>query len=100
MVFAATNSGNTRSNLGCTECGKTGHTRDRCWRIIGYPPGRDQRSKPRPSLVGKPPPGLTPIANQASLSSNPSPVPGLTPKLYQKIAGLAHPDTHSFQSRR
>jgi hypothetical protein len=30
MAFAAANSGATRSNLRCTECGKTGHTRDHC----------------------------------------------------------------------
>uniref|UniRef100_A0A2N9H6I0 Integrase catalytic domain-containing protein n=1 Tax=Fagus sylvatica TaxID=28930 RepID=A0A2N9H6I0_FAGSY len=91
MAFAAANSGATRSNLRCTECGKTGHTRDRCWRIIGYPSGRDPRSKPRPSLLGKPPPSLTPVANQASFSSDLSPVPGLTPELYQKLLDLLNP---------
>uniref|UniRef100_A0A2N9F5X2 Integrase catalytic domain-containing protein n=1 Tax=Fagus sylvatica TaxID=28930 RepID=A0A2N9F5X2_FAGSY len=91
MAFAATNSGATRSNLRCTECGKTGHTRDRCWRIIGYPSGRDPRSKPRPSLLGKPPPSLTSVANQASFSSDLSPVPGLTPELYQKLLDLLNP---------
>uniref|UniRef100_A0A2N9I9I5 CCHC-type domain-containing protein n=1 Tax=Fagus sylvatica TaxID=28930 RepID=A0A2N9I9I5_FAGSY len=91
MAFAAANSGATHSNLRCTECGKTGHTRDRCWRIIGYPSGRDPRSKPRPSLLGKPPPSLTPVANQASFSSDLSPVPGLTPELYQKLLDLLNP---------
>jgi hypothetical protein len=63
MAFAAANSGTTCSNLRCTECGKMGHTHDRCWRVIGYPSGRDPRSKPRPSLLGKPPSSLTPVAN-------------------------------------
>uniref|UniRef100_A0A2N9IYX8 CCHC-type domain-containing protein n=1 Tax=Fagus sylvatica TaxID=28930 RepID=A0A2N9IYX8_FAGSY len=91
MAFAATNSGTTRSPLRCTECGKTGHTRDRCWRIVGYPPGRDPRSKLRPSLLGKPPSSLTPVANQVSFSTDSSPVPGLTPDLYQKLLDLLNP---------
>uniref|UniRef100_A0A2N9HAP9 CCHC-type domain-containing protein n=1 Tax=Fagus sylvatica TaxID=28930 RepID=A0A2N9HAP9_FAGSY len=100
LAFAAANSSTSRPNHRCTECGKTGHTRDRCWRVIGYPSGRDPRSKPRPSLLGKPPPSLTPVANQASFSSDSSPVPGLTPELYQKLLGSAQPDTHFFQLRR
>ncbi|KAF5458323.1 hypothetical protein F2P56_022358 [Juglans regia] len=91
MAFAATNSSTARSHLRCTECGKTGHTRDRCWRIIGYPSGRDPRSKPRPSLLGKPPSGLALVANQASFSADSSPVPGLTPELYQKLLDLLTP---------
>uniref|UniRef100_A0A2N9F1L6 CCHC-type domain-containing protein n=1 Tax=Fagus sylvatica TaxID=28930 RepID=A0A2N9F1L6_FAGSY len=91
MAFAAANFGTTRSNLCCTECGKMGHTRDRCWRVIGYPSGRDPRSKPRPSLLGKPPSSLTPVANQASFSSDSSSVSGLTPDLYQKLLDLLNP---------
>uniref|UniRef100_A0A2N9GD76 CCHC-type domain-containing protein n=1 Tax=Fagus sylvatica TaxID=28930 RepID=A0A2N9GD76_FAGSY len=91
MAFAAANSSTTRSHLRCTECGKTGHTRDRCWRIIGYPSGRDPRPKPRPSLLGKPPSSLTPVANQVSFSTDSSLVPGLTPELYQKLLDLLNP---------
>ncbi|GMY21722.1 hypothetical protein FCV25MIE_16963 [Fagus crenata] len=91
LAFAAANSSTSRPNHRCTECGKTGHTRDRCWRVIGYPSGRDPRSKPRPSLLGKPPPSLTPVANQASFSSDSSLVPSLTPELYQKLLDLLNP---------
>lgn len=29
----------------CSVCGKNGHTKERCWRVVGYPPGhpRNQR---------------------------------------------------------
>ncbi|XP_035546246.1 uncharacterized protein LOC118348506 [Juglans regia] len=91
MVFAAATSSNPRSHLRCTECGKMGYTCDRCWRIIGYPPGRDQRSKPRPSILGKPPPGPAPVVNQASSSSDLLPLLGLMPELYQKLMDLLNP---------
>jgi len=39
---------NRISEQGCTECGNKGHTREKCWLIIGYPPWhpRSKRSSP------------------------------------------------------
>ncbi|XP_042979866.1 uncharacterized protein LOC122310043 [Carya illinoinensis] len=44
-IFAAHSSGPPRKPLHCTECGKHGHTRDRCWCLVGYPAEREPRGK-------------------------------------------------------
>ncbi|GKC06754.1 ribonuclease H-like domain-containing protein [Tanacetum coccineum] len=36
-------------NLKCTNCEKTGHTVDRCFDLIGYPPGYNRNPAPRPN---------------------------------------------------
>ncbi|GJU73539.1 putative RNA-directed DNA polymerase [Tanacetum coccineum] len=36
-------------NLKCTNCEKTGHTADRCFDLIGYPPGYNRNPAPRPN---------------------------------------------------
>ncbi|GKC76307.1 ribonuclease H-like domain-containing protein [Tanacetum coccineum] len=46
------NSGNNRGpnpNLHCTNCGKVGHNVDRCFDIIGYPPGYIKNPGPKPN---------------------------------------------------
>lgn len=56
VALAARSSHHDRPPLKCTECGKDGHLRNRCWLIIGYPPGREPRNHRKPSLLGRPPP--------------------------------------------
>ncbi|KAF5459477.1 hypothetical protein F2P56_023418, partial [Juglans regia] len=72
-AFAAHSGGPPKKPLLCTECGKHGHTRDRCWRIIGYPTSRESRGKQPSSILGKPP-SSSPMVHQVSSSS---PIPGL-----------------------
>ncbi|KAA8547359.1 hypothetical protein F0562_003777 [Nyssa sinensis] len=44
IAMAVRPGGRPRFSFKCTTCGKEGHTRDRCWTIVGYPPGRNSRS--------------------------------------------------------
>ncbi|KAA8525454.1 hypothetical protein F0562_007309, partial [Nyssa sinensis] len=44
IALAVRPGGCLKSSFKCMACGKEGHTRDRCWSIVGYPPGRNPRS--------------------------------------------------------
>ncbi|XP_035539611.1 uncharacterized protein LOC118343995 [Juglans regia] len=85
-VFAAHSGGPPKKPLLCTECGKHGHTRDRCWRIIA---SREPRGKQPSFILGKPP-SSSPMVHQVSASS---PIPDLTPDLYQRLLDLLKPPT-------
>ncbi|XP_042954531.1 uncharacterized protein LOC122290930 [Carya illinoinensis] len=91
-ILAAHSSGPTKQPLQCTFYVKMGHSHDRCWRVIGYPTGRDNRGKQRPSLLRKPPLTSAPMAHQVSTSS---PLPGLTHEMYQKLLDLLQPNPSS-----
>ncbi|PIN19061.1 hypothetical protein CDL12_08261 [Handroanthus impetiginosus] len=41
------------SNLICSHCGETGHSKQRCYEIIGYPDWWDFSKKPRKKTLGK-----------------------------------------------
>ncbi|GKA83810.1 ribonuclease H-like domain-containing protein [Tanacetum coccineum] len=43
-VGNSTNNRGPNPNLHCTNCGKVGHTVDRCFDIIGYPPGYNKNT--------------------------------------------------------
>nr|GEW35555.1 retrovirus-related Pol polyprotein from transposon TNT 1-94 [Tanacetum cinerariifolium] len=43
----STNNRGPNPNLHCINCGKVGHTVDRCFDIIGYPPGYNKNSGPK-----------------------------------------------------
>ncbi|XP_041024420.1 uncharacterized protein LOC121265042 [Juglans microcarpa x Juglans regia] len=91
-ILAAHSGGPTKQPLQCTICDKMGHSRDRCWRVNGYPAGRDTHGKSRLSLLGKPPSTSASMAHQVSTSS---PFPGLTHDMYQKLLDLLQPNTPS-----
>ncbi|KAJ0920809.1 putative transcription factor interactor and regulator CCHC(Zn) family [Helianthus annuus] len=57
----------SNSNLKCTNCNMIGHTVDRCFELIGYPPGMRKRSS---GSFGRSNSGNN--ANKASVSSGPS----------------------------
>ncbi|XP_018860061.2 uncharacterized protein LOC109021798 [Juglans regia] len=80
IALAARNSTHERPPLKCSECGKDGHLRNRCWLIVGYPPGREPRNHRKPSLLGKPPSASVHLADSSS-----SPIPGLSPEDYQQL---------------
>ncbi|GJU37393.1 putative RNA-directed DNA polymerase [Tanacetum coccineum] len=46
-VGNSTNNRGPNPNLHCTNCGKVGHTVDRCFDIIGYPPGYNKNTGPK-----------------------------------------------------
>ena len=51
----------------CTECGKDGHLREGCFKVIGYPdwwPGKGKKENVKP--------------NAAAVETTSSPVPGLS----------------------
>ncbi|GKB15425.1 ribonuclease H-like domain-containing protein [Tanacetum coccineum] len=48
-VGNSTNNTGPNPNLNCTNCGKVGHTVDRCFDIIGYPPGYNKNSGTKPN---------------------------------------------------
>ncbi|KAJ0735667.1 putative RNA-directed DNA polymerase [Helianthus annuus] len=57
----------SNSNLKCTNCNMIGHTVDRCFEIIGYPPGMRKRSS---GTFGRNNSGNN--ANKSSVSTGPS----------------------------
>ncbi|KAA8535330.1 hypothetical protein F0562_030333 [Nyssa sinensis] len=88
LSLAARFTTSAKQPIKCSECGKDGHPRHRCWRIIGYPPGREPRHpNPKPSLLGKPPTA----AHFAGATA--SPIPGLSPANYQQLMNLLQPQS-------
>ncbi|XP_071690278.1 uncharacterized protein [Rutidosis leptorrhynchoides] len=61
-----------------THCGKKGHTRDRCFKRIGYPewwPGNKKKEEAKPKVA-------------FAESKNHSPIPGLTKEQYDTLQAL------------
>jgi len=48
-----TSSTKGKNNYVCTHCGETGHSKQRCYELIGYPEWWDFSKKPRKTIVGK-----------------------------------------------
>ncbi|GJY98317.1 putative RNA-directed DNA polymerase [Tanacetum coccineum] len=67
IVSKYQNRGDTKEK--CTECGRSGHTRDGCFKIIGYPDWWPGKVKPR----------------AAHVETEASPVPGLTKEQYHSF---------------
>ncbi|CAI9769572.1 unnamed protein product [Fraxinus pennsylvanica] len=83
VALTARSSHHDRPPFKCTEYGKDGHLRNRCWLIIGYPPGREPRNHRKLSLLGKPPSAIVHLTKSFS-----SPVPGLLLESYQQLMNL------------
>ncbi|PWA48889.1 GAG-pre-integrase domain, Gag-polypeptide of LTR copia-type [Artemisia annua] len=65
---------NTDVTPHCTECGKDGHNRDGCFKLIGYPdwwPGKIKREESKPKA--------------ACIEISTSPIPGLTNEQYESF---------------
>ncbi|GJX36622.1 putative RNA-directed DNA polymerase [Tanacetum coccineum] len=61
----------------CSECGRDGHKKDGCFKIIGYPewwPGKGKGDKPRPRA--------------AMVETKPCPIPGMTEEQYAMFLKL------------
>ena len=61
----------------CIECGRDGHDRSGCFKIIGYPewwPGKGKGDKPRPKA--------------AMVETKPCPIPGMTEEQYAMFLKL------------
>ena len=61
----------------CSECGRDGHNRDGCFKIIGYPewwPGKGKGDKPKPRA--------------AMVETKPCPIPGMTQEQYAMFLKL------------
>ncbi|KAA8539874.1 hypothetical protein F0562_026566 [Nyssa sinensis] len=95
IALAVRPGGHPKSSFKCTACGKEGHTRDRCWTIVGYPPGCNPRSTNQLSILSQPPSKINQIAVAPSSSS---PVPGLSPELYQKLLSMLAPSPSPIES--
>ena len=62
--FANNSDKNFKGNAGkgrpiCSYCGKLGHIKEKCYKLVGFPPGYKQKGKP-------------PMANQISLEGDQS----------------------------
>ena len=65
-MYGKTQSDNQKLGV-CTECGKKGHTRDKCWTVIGYP---KWHTKNKGVQSSKPGVGTRKMANNATANEN------------------------------
>ncbi|KAG6723463.1 hypothetical protein I3842_03G209100 [Carya illinoinensis] len=78
----------------CDHCGKTGHSKTSCYKLIGYPSHWNQTRSSQHSDLQK-----QPVAHQVSSSSiAPEPnssIPGLTEQ-YHQLMGILTPPSANF----
>ena len=74
------NSQNSKNRPVCTHCGYTGHTKDRCYKLHGYPPNYKKKQSPTVHNV-------TLDSDDSSQAPEASPMT-LTPQQYQQLIAL------------
>ncbi|MFS7965118.1 hypothetical protein Hanom_Chr08g00758341 [Helianthus anomalus] len=65
----------------CDHCGRDGHNKEGCFKIIGYPewwPGKGKKDKPKPTAA----------LAQVETEVGPCPIPGMTEEQYKSFLNL------------
>ncbi|KAL5565621.1 hypothetical protein UlMin_028785 [Ulmus minor] len=72
-----------RDKVTCTHCGFIGHTKDKCYRLVGYPPGWRVKSKTSNSMANN-----SEVINQVNANSTDQAVSSLTNDQCQQLIQL------------
>lgn len=77
--------GRLSSDERCDHCGRPGHTKDGCFKIIGYPEWWQDKKKRDPNRGGDRYEEKRTNPRAAQVNTNSSPIPGLTAEQYAKL---------------
>ena len=72
-----------RDKVTCTHCGFIGHTKDKCYRLVGYPPGWRVKSKTSNSMANN-----SEVINQVNANATDQAVSSLTNDQCQQLIQL------------
>ncbi|XP_022869799.1 uncharacterized protein LOC111389150 [Olea europaea var. sylvestris] len=82
----------------CEECGKSGHTRDKCFEILGYPDWWPSKNKPPPRSSPRVARSSFPAVHQVAVdqTSTTSATHGLSIEQYNQLMELLKPPAMAF----